>query len=353
MWKARRFVGAEDRARIYAKLRRLLQNGVALADALATVHRRAVRMQGSEGPAAVMLLHCRRAIDEGRTLREALAEWAPGPEQMLIAAGERSGRLVEALDSVIATTRSNREITRAVRRAVAMPLFYVALITGLAVLASVTIVPVFASALPREKWTGAAAAFAAFGDVMRSWGVSLLAVLAAATGLFFWSLPNWTGRLRTSLDRIPPYSLYRFWAGTGFLLALAALVRGAVSLEEALETLRVGAGAWMRERLDAIHLHIHAGQDIGPAMELTGHGFPDPQIIDDMHVYGVLGGFDDALQKAADDWLADAVESVRARAALLHQAAMLSAGAMLLWLAYALFDLILQITDAAGRGTGL
>jgi type II secretory pathway component PulF len=353
LWKAHRLVRADDRSRIYAKLARLLENGVALADALATVHRRAVRMQGTDGPLAVMLIHWRRAVDDGQNLREALQEWVPGPEQMMISAGERSGHVVEAFRGVIAMTRGNREITRAVRRAVSLPLFYVALITLLAVLASVTIVPVFATALPREKWTGSAAAFASFGDLMREWGIPMLVGLFLAIALFIWSLPNWTGPLRTKLDRLPPYSLYRFWAGTGFLLALAALVRGAVSLEEALETLRVGSRAWMRERLDAIYVHIHAGQDIGPAMELAGHGFPDEQIVDDMHVYGVLGGFDDALQKTADDWLEEAVDSVKDRAGILNQGAMMLAGAMLLWLAYSLFDLIMQITDAAGSSAGL
>lgn len=349
VWQARLLLGADMRTRLYEKLARLLDNGVALHDALRILQRRA-RRPGGALPA--MLQAWQQAVEEGLPLQSALAGWVAGSERMLIAAGERSGFLPEALRGAVTMIRGNREIARAVRRAVALPAFYLLLMFVLAALASVTIVPVFATALPRERWTGSAAWFAAFGDLMRQYGVLLGVVASITVVVFAWSLPRWTGPLRRRLDRWPPYSLYRFWAGTGFLLGLAALVRGAVSVEEALETLRVDSGAWMRERLDAIHLQIHAGQDLGPAMELAGYGFPDEQIIDDMCIYGVLGGFDDALQKTAEDWRHDAVSQVQDRAAVLHQLAMLLAGAMLLWLAWSLFDLILQVTDQAARPGG-
>jgi len=60
------------------------------------------------------------------------------------------------------------------------------------------------------------------------------------------SLPVLTGPVRQWLDRLPLYNLYAAFSSTSFLVALAAMLRGNVSVREALERLRGSASAYVQ-----------------------------------------------------------------------------------------------------------
>jgi type II secretory pathway component PulF len=89
--------GMAVRRRLWIKLAKLLGNGVPILDALKSMHDRLVASGRAKDPVAIAISAWIDRIRNGHRLAAAIDGWAPRDEQMLIAAGEQSGRLNDAL----------------------------------------------------------------------------------------------------------------------------------------------------------------------------------------------------------------------------------------------------------------
>lgn len=91
-----------------------------------------------------------------------------------------------------------------------------------------------------------------------------------------WSLPRWTGRLRTKLDNlVPPYTLYRRMEGAKFLTQYATLLHGGILDKEAMEAIVKKSRPWKKQRVQAILSQMKDGQSLGQATREAGFNFPD------------------------------------------------------------------------------
>lgn len=352
----------KQRIRFYRKLDQLLRNGVPLQRALRVLWEQA----SSDGrkpdhPMAIALSVWMRAHRSGKPLARALEGWIPEREQMLIEAGElagelaiaegdqrrpvvRRGALLEALD--LAQTSS--KVTSAIVGGLAYPtvLFFATL--TILYLFGTKIVPPFADILEPERWTGMAAQMHTLSGIVRIWTIPAALAAVGAIIVYFLALPRWTGRLRAIADQYPPLSLYRLWVGTGFMLSLAALVRAGVQIPDALRKLKRAASPYLTERLDAALVLVRDGKDVGTALKLAGHGFPDREIVHDLQVYAGLYGFDEMLGILAREWLSSTIELVQLQTALLRNLFLVVMALVIAWLGWGLFDLQQQVTAAAG-----
>lgn len=111
-------------------------------------------------------------------------------------------------------------------------------------------------------------------------------------GVLF-SLPRWTSRSRLAVEGILPWSLYRIWQGSSFLLSVAALMNAGVKMDEvSLGKLGKNADPYLAQRIKAIRRGIVLGANLGDALHQTGLVFPDREIIADLRIYAQLRGFD-------------------------------------------------------------
>lgn len=113
---------------------------------------------------------------------------------------------------------------------------------------------------------GVALAYLTFGDALAAHGLWLLAALALAGWIVFWSLGHYTGQARPTLDRIGPWALYRDLQGVRFLALLATTVRrragagGGSTLLQAIEHQEQGAPPWRAHHLGIMASRIRQGQ---------------------------------------------------------------------------------------------
>lgn len=342
---------SQARIDVYRMLYFMLRNGISVYDAVKELYKRSLK-KGKNHPHVIMYGQWLAEMDGGRDFADSLGDWVPTDERVLISAGGKAGKLEMIFLRVIEAVRFGAQIKKALLAATIYPalLFVVAML--ITVFFGVKIIPVFAEISNPATWTGVAKSLHVMSGVVRGyWWLFVLLVIGAFV-LYRMSLPNLTGKLRTRLDRFPPYAYYRLRHGSGFLISLAVLVETGTNIERALLLLRKTGDKWMRERLDPVIAFSQSGVNLGDALERAGHGFPDRAIIDSISIFSQRAELDKALQITAKEWMENGMDQVNAQAAVLKTAAFLTVVGIVAWLVLGLFAIQEQIARTIQQAGG-
>ncbi|HEY0846343.1 MAG TPA: type II secretion system F family protein [Noviherbaspirillum sp.] len=342
-WARLQFADAA-RLRLYRKIAKMLANGLPLLRILEELHQRASDGGSRPGDAmAVVIDEWRWAVQNGRMLAEGMDWWVPRSEQMIIMAGEQSGRLDEALIAVIDVVQSSRRIRSAVLGGLAYPTAVVFLIVLYVYLFGTHVIPQFGRIVNPEKWTGAAKSLHIMSGFVQQWMFLVVLAIVTLVVTIIWSMPRWRGKLRELLDRIPPYSIYRLMVGNSFLMSFSALQGAGIPVEKCLTRMAQGADPWLKERLIGALLGVKSGLNCGDALKNAGYGFPAPEIVDDLSVYAEYKGFSEALKTLAEEWMEDGVEKVSSQMRVLNGIAIVTLAVVICWLVVGFFGIQQEI----------
>jgi type II secretory pathway component PulF len=350
-WWAKRQFSYSARLHLYRKIAKMLSNGLPLLKALEDLQQRA-----SEGgrkpnePLAIVLDDCRRMVQNGRMLSEGLAWWVPKSEQMIIMAGEQSGRLEVTLSAVVAVVQAEKRIKGLIVGGASYPVALFALIFIYLYLFGTRVIPQFTHLVNPETWRGAARSLYLMSEVVQNWTPLIAGGMLGLMLALFVSMPLWRGGLRIIADRFAPYSIYRLVVGSGFLMAFSALQHAGITVEKSLMRMAEMASPWLRERLEGALLGVKSGLNCGEALRNAGYGFPSKEVIDDLCVYADYKGFADSLKIIADEWMEEGVEQVSAQMKVLNGVAIVSLALIIGWLVTGFFGIqheIASMTRAA------
>ncbi|PMS22577.1 type II secretion system protein F [Trinickia dabaoshanensis] len=345
---ARLQLTTQARLRLYRKIAKMLANGLPLLKILEELEMRASHegRKPSE-PLALTLADWRGIVQNGGMLAEAMAWWVPHTEQMIVMAGEQSGRLEASLLNVCAVVQYSRRIRTAIVGGLTYPAVIVAMTIGYVYLFGKLVIPRFASIVNPEHWHGVAKSLYTLSRFVQSGMVYCLLVLAALLIALFYSMPRWAGRLRVWLDRFPPYSIYRLITGCGFLVAFSSLQQAGFTVERSLDRLGADARPWLRQRIDDMLFGVKSGVNVGEAMKNAGYGFPSEEIVDDLCVYAEYKGFAEALHSLASEWMSEGVETIEAQMRVVNGFAIVVLALVLSWLITGFFGIQQEIAAMA------
>lgn len=324
-------IGANSRIEIYETIELLLENQVRLETALRELY----RVESKDGKRkndvkAVVLYECMTALSSGRQLSDALKPWVPSEEFQLIAAGERSGMLVESLKDVTRLIEAKKTIVGAVIGGSMYPIVLMAMVTLLLQQIATNMVPQFAKIMPQENWKGAAVVLRYISIFVIDYGVYALGGLLLFTGWVLWSMPNMDrARIRLFLDKIPPWSIYRMLHGSTFLLNVAVMLRAGIRVQEILQTMSSSGSPWLRLRIKAALMGINQGHNIGVSLERSGYQFPDERAVQFLRLLAEQDGFDQKLTSFGERWLTQSVKGVKAASSVMLAVGVLTAGGLI------------------------
>ena len=302
---------AAKRINFYELLQNLIENKLNTHEALDELYAVWSENGKKKGSAlAAIAADLLAKMSNGKTLSRALARWVPFEEAALIAAGEKTGRLVTALDDVKRILVAKQRIGAAVKSALIYPAILCLPLCYLLYIVANELVPSMAKVSPPETWTGAGYLLFAMSDAVTKFGVPFVCFMLALTTLGFYSLPRWTGGARITFDRFPFYSLYRKVQGSTFLLNLAVMMRANISVHEALNILDGFSNPWMKERLQGALYGLRQGQNLGEALGNAGHNFPDKESIQFVRILASRNGFADSINRYSNRWLEQSIKSV-------------------------------------------
>ena len=350
-WFCKIQFGTKQRKRQYEKLAQLLRNGVVQVEALDLLYTHASQNGRKPSlPAAVAIAEWVRKTDDGNPLGEAMRDWIPEQDFAIINAGDKSGKLIQALDNVVLLHEKQRMIRGAIWGSFLYPLAILLAMAGFLYKFGTDVVPAFSEVLPQERWYGVAASMGALSDFVVAGGLLwVFGGIAALSALIAWSMPRWTGPIRTRFDRFPPYSIYRLVRGSGFLLSLAILQAAGMKPGESLLEFRRGASPWYRERIDRALSFVRNGKNVGEALWLARHDFPDAETVTDLRAYAAMSEFDAMLMRIGKSNIEEAVDRIQAQSKIVRLAFIMMLGVVFAWVVYGVFDLQALI-QASVRG---
>jgi type II secretory pathway component PulF len=310
-------IGASKRIEFYRSVALLLDNGVQLNEALYelfVVYSDDKKRVGE--PMAVLCLECHRALSNGDKLSDALRRWAPHQEVTLVAAGEQSGALSQALKDAVRTIGYKQRIRTAVLTATLYPAFLYSIAGVLLWVIATLLVPKMAQLSDPETWEGVGYALNILAWSASTFGVYFVVGLFILLTAVFYSLPRLTGELRIVLDRAPIYTTYRILHGSTFLLNVSVMVRAGIPLHDTLLLLAKGSPPWLYERIAAAIYGTRQGGNLGVALDRAGHRFPDKQAVQFLKILASRDGFEDSISNFSQEWLEQCIKKVENSAKL-------------------------------------
>lgn len=345
---AKLFFGKNSRIRVYRQLERLIRNGVKTSIALDTLYNRASK-DGKKptGNLAIIFNEWRKSYQNGEQLGDVVKGWVPESEQMLIEAGEKSGEVPNALKNVIQITQTNGKIKSAIIGGLIYPIILLLVIIGMMWGFKLQIVPAFSQIIPAEQWTGSAKSVYDTATFIYDWSIPILIAVGVLITLYISTISIWTGEIRRIFDKIPPWSMYRLWQGSSFMLSLAALLRAGVPVSDGLKTIRRNASPYLAERIDRTLFHYNTGAHFGEALYRTKFQFPEKEIVEDMRVYSTLPKFEEVMQTITNEWLENSIEMVQAQAKTINYVMLFLMAGTISWLGVGLFEIQQQVTAGA------
>lgn len=348
-WAKLQFTDAA-RLRLYRKIAKMLANGLPLLKILEELQDRAsFHGRKPNEPLAIMLDDCRRAVQNGRLLAEGLEWWAPRTEQMILMAGEQSGRLEITLEAVVDVVQAEKKVKSVIVGGLVYPVSVFSLVLVYIYLFGTRVIPEFARMVDPATWRGAARSLYIMSLLVQHWMLWVVIALVALIAGVLVSMPLWRGNVRVIVDRFAPYSIYRLLVGSGFLMAFSALQFAGITVEKSLLRLSDMAQPWLRERLDGALLGIKSGLNCGEALRNAGYGFPSKEVIDDLCIYAEYKGFAEALKLLADEWMEEGVEQVAIQMKILNGFAIVMLAVVIGWLVTGFFGIQHEIA-AMTRG---
>lgn len=336
------------RLRLYRKIAKMLGNGLPLLKVLEELELRASHegRKPSESQ-AITLSDWRLVVQNGGMLSEAMQWWVPHTEQMIIMAGEQSGRIEEALLTVAGVVQSSKRIRAAIIGGLAYPSALLAMTIGYLYLFGKTVIPRFAMIVDPHRWHGVAHSLYTMSKFVQNGMVYCVIALALFIALLAYAMPRWSGTGRIFLDRYPPFSIYRLVVGCGFLVAFSSLQTAGFTVEKSLNRLAMHAKPWLRQRIDDMLFGVRSGLNVGEAMKNTGYRFPSAEIVDDLCVYAEYKGFADALKALADEWMQEGVAALEVQMKVLNGVAIILLTLVLTWLVTGFFGIQQEIAAMA------
>lgn len=349
LWFARIQFDGRQRVRVYKQLADMLAKNVQIADLLQELYDRASQRGKRPNEAAALMFDAwRHGVKRGSGLADAMGEWIPPTDQMIILAGEESGNLPGALRSLIRVTDAARKIKSAATFGMLYPIGLMLAMVAYLWMFGTQVVPQFTSMFPISKFSPTARSFFTFAQTTVAWGPWIACAIVAGIVGITYSMSRLTGPVRIVLDRLPPYSTYRLIVGTGFLFALAEMLNANVRVKKALCDISDLSTPYLQERLDAYITAVSAGAHVGDALLSSGFNFPDKEIVEDLNLYAKFGGnMTDALNSVSDTWITEGVARVEAQIGVLKSLAMLLVIALLMFIVAGFFAAQTDISNLA------
>ena len=346
-WYARLIfrMNTEKRIALLRKLASMLRNDFTLMNALGRLE----MIESNNGrnpnePFAIVMRVWQQNLERGMSFSDTTRGWLPDEETLLVTSGNISN-LIVALENTTRVVESAGRIRRAVRNAIAYPLFLLVLTFGIVVMVGLYLVPPLVDVAGADViWRGAARGLISMSDfTVKYW--YMFAVIFAVLFVVIWlSLANWAGRLRVLFDKLPPWNIYKIHVSVGWLMSLSSMIAAGITMPDALRMLADNAPRYLRTILDETLHFVANGDNLGVALSRTGRDFPNKEIIGDLMIYADMTDFDKNITSIANDYMDESVRKMESISNVLNSIGIMLVSAIIAWVVLGTFQMQDQIT---------
>lgn len=248
--------GKNERIQFYESVMGVLEDGIAIEEALETVAKAFSGDGKAMHPVSVICGQVAMLVRGGKSLADACRSHLPYDEASLVETGEKTGNLVGAFRDCVRLIEARQRIARLVISVVALPSITWSLMGALLYVIATWMVPSMAQRQNPELWTGIPSLLYALSNLVTHYGLLIVAVVLTLIVVSFVTLPYFCGlqvrpdspiwktklslvlqTTRMRLESIPPWSIYKVLHGSIFLLNMSVMLRAGVGQLSALSIL--------------------------------------------------------------------------------------------------------------------
>lgn len=284
-------------------------------------------------------------MERGVVFSEAIKDWVPPSEHMLISAGERGTGLKNGLVEAKVLSMASSQTKAAIIGGLVFPLALFGMIIGLMFMFQKMQVPAFTGMLPLERWPPSAKTLYNISYFFYHYLFIILGVLGAIGFVIMASMGRWTRPPRAMFDRLPPWTIYKSYQGSSFLIGLASLMQAGIPTYDALKMMHRNASPWMRNHLEKMMSSIKVGGS-NPGKSLDT-GLLDNETAGDVQDYSRLGSFQDAIYRMGQRSLANGVKSIEAKMVIIRNLMLVMVAGSIAWMYLTSYNLQTTIASAA------
>lgn len=336
--------GLSKRITMYEKIGAFLAEKNNLNDSLIKIRNRYALRKDFR---AAILSEWILAMEKGAKFSVAIAEWVPSSEMMLIEAGERGGALPVGLEQAAKLSTAAAKNKSAIVAGVALPFFLSVLLIVMLMLFQWKMAPIFRDLLPVAKWPDSAKSLNALSGFFFN-NVWLLIIVAVGLSILVAkTMGTWVRSPRQIFDKIPPWSIYRGYQASSFLIALSALMKAGIPAFEALRVIEKNSSPWMRVHLGKMMVSMNlGGGNMGRALDT---GLLDDEMAGDVQDYSDLGSFTETIYTLGERSVEKGIELINSRMAVVKAMLLIGVTVSIIWIYAASYGLQIAISEAQGK----
>lgn len=340
----------KTRFRIYRKLQGMLAMNESLSRSLERLWYNVTDMgKYPDRPAARALRDWLNKDRQGSSLSEAMAGWVPINELFMIRAGEESGTVARSFSVILEMGQSGKAMKEAILQAVSYPLFMLCLTGGVLWMFGVRMIAPMKQFAPPQVMASMSG-LVSVSDFVESYGILVIALVFGIIAAISLTMPIWRGDLRIRFDMVPPWSWYRIWQGSAFLLSLSALLNASVPLKRALEVLEDQSGPWLKERIFATRQEVLRGRNLGEALRAVKMNFPDPQVALDLEILAERADVAETMEAITAEWMEEQVSRLQVQAQITRFFGMAAVAAIIAWAMLSIVNVSTQMSNGGISG---
>ena len=339
---------AKTRDRIYLKIQQLVKNGMTPIDAIQTIISQQEDRKGQQ-PLVSLLKRWHEKLLNGQKFASAIEDDVSASDRTLISAGEESGKIENAIENILFLNNSTKRMKSVIKGGLAYPALLFGIAIALLYFVSTQLVPVYAEFADPKTWEGAAYSLYV-GSVFTIYILPFIIIgLFMLGAISVYSLPRWTGPIRQSFEKIIPYSIYKLYHGTSFIVALSSLIAEGTKSDMAIKIIAKDRSPWFQERMNAILDRMENGEKFAEAMFNSGYEFPDAEVVDDIRAFQDSKSFDVLLTNLAKDAIETSIRRISGIVQVLKIIGMVAFALVLVWYILGMFGMNSVVTNMANK----
>lgn len=280
-----------------------------------------------------------RGMESGQVLSDAMHGWLPEAELMQIRAGEAAGNIREGIESALKTAETSETIAGLLKTASFEPVILILIAYGILYVAANHLMPTVGEIV--DVWPEEALPFKNFAEFFAANSIFITIGLVGAMFGLFYTLPVFTGPVRTALDHlIAPWTIHRQLSAAAFMRGFAGLLQRDQSPLAALTTLKSTSTPYVSSHIDTMLTELSSHGRINEAL-VSSSFFSERQNIL-FRVTAGDGDFARNIREMAGEQLDDVTRSVEAFSRWFRLGAMAGVGVILLWAFGSMLTAVMQ-----------
>jgi len=330
---AKLFMTTKTRLGIYKKISAYIEDQVSIDIILKTLYEEYLKVSSID-PRGIMLLDWYNSIVNGKKLFEAMAGWAPPGEQMMIQASEMKGDLSEGFDNAYDSTKSAQDMKKEIMVAVTYPGMLFGMLFTIIYVFSTQAIPKLVAIKPPSEWPDESKSLYELSHFVETKWFLVLIVFVIAAFFCSWSTKNLIGPIRYALDKLPPWSIYKSFQSSVFLISLSAMMKSGSGLVESIEKMKNISPKYINYHLEIMTDNFENGKRTGEA--LSG-SFLDKETRIDIRIFSKTGKIQESMDAIGRNSIKNSIENINKASGLLNLIAMCMVAGFIAWVYYSFF----------------